>query len=564
MSDFWRKSVNRLSAAVLAAACLLALGPAGARAQSAPEAPAQLSVDAVQGNVVALSWDDAPGGPIPDGYVLEGGFAPDEVAGSLALGNGATATQIALPPGVYFIRAYAVEGGVRSAASNEIRVSVGQAALPAEPEEFRGRAVGRGVVLHWRQPVGGASPDHVRLEVTGPVSGSFTLGATGAFRVDGVPDGTYTMRLRAANAAGESDATPAITLTVPGLVAQVQQGPTLPPGEAGLPVRYEHFDAPRIQELAAREGLDAVVAGAASEFEAVLKLRNWVASQFPFGEPNPYPPWDALIILDAIRAGLTEGFCAQYSQVMLQSLAALGIPARYIEVGKVDNPYAHFPLEVWLNSLNKWAVIDPSLNIHYERNGVPLSALEIHDALVSGTADAVEVVEGAHRAGRPSLDHWPLRTRSLFYYVRYHLKADHVFAPYEAPFDRWGDMIEFSDHRTVPWESSTVVAPFPKEQMTARSTSDRAIVDAPLNQLWVTPRVTTGTTVALDLAHNMPQIAEAEFRIIDDAGQPGPWQTNKSPTLMWQVGVSDRAIEVRGVNLRGVAGPATRVALVAP
>jgi transglutaminase-like putative cysteine protease len=555
--------VGRVPLAVLAALCLLTLGPGWARAQSAPDAPAQLSVDAVQGNVVTLSWE-APAGVTPDGYLLEGGFAPDHVAGSLALGNGATTTQVALPPGVYFIRTYAIEDGVRSAASNEIRVIVGLAAPPAEPEDFRGIAVGHGVVLHWRQPVDGGSPDHVLLEVSGPVSGNFPIGATGAFRVDGVPDGTYTMRLRAANAAGESGATPAVTVTVPGLVAQVQQGPSLPPGHAGLPVRYEHYDAPRIQQLAAREGLEAVVAGAADEFEAVLKLKEWVAAQFPHTTPDPYPPWDALIVLDAIRGGLTGGFCAQYSQVLLQSLASLGYPARYVEVGTTENPYNHYPLEFWSNQFNKWVLLDADFNLHFERNGLPLSALEVHDALVSGAATSVEVVKGAFRTGHPSPDDWPLGTRELYYYLRYHLKANHVSAPDEPSFDRWGDMIEFSDSRTTPWESSPIESPFPKEQMTARSTSDRAAVDAPLNQLWVTPRVTTGSTVALDLAHGMPQIAGAEFRVIDDAGQPGPWQPHGSPTLLWQVGVSDRAIEVRGVNVRGVAGPATRVALVAP
>ncbi len=563
MSGFRRRSNARPSFVVLAALCLLALGPARAGAQAAPEAPTQLSVDGVLGNVVALSWE-APAGPLPDGYVLEGGFAPAEVAGSLALGNGATAAQVALPPGVYFIRTYAVEDGVRSAASNEVRVAVGVATPPAPPEDFAGLAVGHGVVLHWRQPLTGGSPDHVRLEVTGPVTGNFPLGPSGAFRVDGVPDGSYTMRLRAANAAGASDATPAITVTVPGLVARVQQGPSLPPGYAGLPVRFEHFDAPRIQQLAARERLEAVVAGAADEFETVLKLKDWVAAQFPHTNPDPYPPWDALIILDAIRGGLTGGFCAQYSQIMLQSLAALGLPARYVEVGTIANPYSHYPIEFWSNQFNKWVLLDVDFNLHFERNGLPLSALDVHDALVSGAAASVEVVEGAFRTGHPSPADWPLGTQELYYYLRYHLKADHVWAPAEAPFDRWNDMIEWTDSRTVPWELSTVPSSFPKEKLTARATSDPAIAEAPLNQLWVTPRVTSGSTVVLDLAHDMPQIVAAQFRVIDDAGQPGPWLPHGSPTLLWQVGVSDRAIEVRGVNLRGIVGPATRVGLVAP
>lgn len=543
---------------------MLLSAPASAASQTAPDAPVQLSVDAVRGNLVALRWDWPPQAAPPDGYVIEGGFAPGEVAGSLAVGNGTTTAELALPPGVYFIRTFAVEGGVRSAASNEVRVSVGVAELPSRPEDFRGLAVGHGITLSWRQTFDGGTPSDVLLDVEGPVSGTFPIPPTESFRVAGLPDGVYTLQLRANNTVGASAATPPVTLTIPGFVAQVQQGPSLPPGEWGLPVRFERFDAPRIEQLAAREGLAAIVADAATEFEAVLKLKEWVAMQFPFGEPDPYPPWDALIILDAIRAGITQGFCAQYSQVMLQSLAALGMPARYLEVGKVDNPYAHFPLEVWFNTLNKWVVIDPSLNVHYEKNGVPLSALEIRDALVSGTADSVDVVEGAHRAGRPSLDEWPLRTKSLYYYVRYHLKADHVSAPWEAAFDRWGDMIEFADGRTIPWESSDVPSPFPKEKLTARSTSDPAIADAPLNQVWVTPRVTTGTEVLLDLAHDMAQIVAAEYRVIDSAGQPGPWQPHASSTLAWPVGPDDRALEVRGVNLRGVAGPATRVALVAP
>ena len=209
------------------------------------------------------------------------------------------------------------------------------------------------------------------LDVSGPVGGSFPIGATGSFRVDGVPDGVYTLRLRAQNAAGTSAATPAVTLTLPGLEARVQQGPTLPPGHAGLPIRYEHLDAARIEQLAAREGLATIVAGAATEFEAVLALKEWVAAQFPHSDPDPYPPWDALIILDAIRAGLTGGFCAQYSQVMLQSLAALGIPARYLEVGHETNPYAHYPIEYWSNQFNKWVLLDVDYNLHFEKDGVP-------------------------------------------------------------------------------------------------------------------------------------------------------------------------------------------------
>ncbi len=551
------------AATILAALGLLVLGALPTAAQTVPGAPAQLSVDAVQGEVVTLRWN-APVGAPPDGYVLEGGLAPNQVAGSLALGSDASTAQVTLPPGRYFVRAYAVADGMRSAPSNEIEVEVGGLEPPAAPDAVTGVTVGHGLVLGWSQPAGGGAADSIQLEVTGPLSGTFPVAATGSFRVDDVPDGTYTVRLRASNAAGTSPATAPLTLTLPGLVAVVENGPALPPGEAGLPVRYEHFDAARIEQLAAREGLAQVVAGAASEFEAVLALKEWVAAQFAHSEPNPYPPWDALIILDAIRAGLTGGYCAQYSQVMLQSLAALGFPARYVEVGLDSNPYAHYPLEYWSNQFNKWVLLDVDYNLHFERAGIPQSALEVHDAAVSGTPSAVTVVEGTVRAGHPSPSGWPHGTVELYYYVRFHLKADHVFAPHEEPFDRWSDMVEWTDDRTTPWEASTVPSEFPKVRPTAVSTGDRAIAEAPLNRLWVTPRVMSGTEVWLDLAHDMPHIAGAEYRVIDRAGTPGPWVAHGSATLVWPVGGDQRAIEVRGVNLRGIAGPATRVALVAP
>lgn len=557
-------SVVRANSAIRACVLVVAslvLASARVSAQTGFE-PSQLSVNEVQGALVTLTWL-APSATEPDGYVLEGGFAPGEALASLAVGNG-TSTQLALLPGVYYVRTYAVSDGVRSGASNEVRVVVGAAAAPSAPDNLRVVAVGNGVSLSWRQTAGGGIADTILLDATGPLTGTIPLGATGSFRADGVPSGVYTLSLRAANAAGVSPSSASVTVTLPGLVVAVERGPTRPPGDAGLPVRFDRFDAPRLQLLAAREGLANVVAGAATEFEGVLRLKDWVAAQFAHTAPDPYyPPWDALIILDAIRGGITGGFCAQFSQVMLQSLAALGLPARYVEIGRTDNPYTHFPLEYWSNQFNKWVLIDVDFNLHFERNGVPLSALDVHDAYVSGNAGSVTVVEGSVRAGHPSYTGWPARTLELYYYLRVHLKADHVTTPNENPFDRWGDMVELLDSRTTPWESSPVPSEWPKERLTARSTDDRGLVYAPLNQIWVTPRVTGGTAVVLDLAHDMPQIAAVEYRVIDTGGAAGPWLRHYSPTLTWLVGPDDRAIEVRGVNLRGIIGPATRLALVA-
>lgn len=545
----------------LVLAVLLSLSvTAGVAAEGAPDAPTRLAVSAMQGTVVSLTWD-APGTTTPDAYVLEGGLSPGEVLGSLPLSAASTSAQLSLAPGVYFVRVVALADGVRSAPSNEVQIVAGGVMPPTRADDLRAVVVGNGVSITWRQTFDGGAPDRVYLDAVGPLTGTVTLPPTGEFRAEGVPDGTYQLRLRASNASGTSVATPSVTITVPGLRPAVARNPSTAPGDAGLPIRYERFDATRLETLAARERLAEVVAGATSEFDAMLRLKEWVAAQFPHSDPNPYPPWDALVILDAIRAGITGGFCAQYSQVMLQSLAALGFPARYVEIGTTSNPYAHFPLEVWSNQFDKWVLLDIDYNLHYERNGQPLSALEVHDALVGGTASSVNVVQGAFRAGHPSPGVWPERTLELYYYLRIHLKANHVSSPSEPAFDRWNDMIEFRDARTVPWESSQVPSTYPKERLTRLATSDRAAVDAPLNQLWVMPRIGAAATVLIDLAHDMPQIVGGEYRVIDEFGVAGPWMPVVAPTIVWPVRPRERALEVRGMNLRGVFGPSSRVVL---
>jgi hypothetical protein len=170
---------------------------------------------------------------------------------------------------------------------------------------------------------------------------------------------------------------------------------------------------PRLAELAARENLISVVQGARNEFEVILRLKEWTAKQFPHGTPSPYPPWDAIIILDWIRSGITGGFCAQYSQVFLQALASLGLQGRYVEIGLDSNPYAHYVMEVWSNQFNKWVVMDVDYNMHFERGGIPLSALEVHQALIRSELSDVVSVAGEFRDGHGSLDWWPLKLAEL-------------------------------------------------------------------------------------------------------------------------------------------------------
>lgn len=540
--------------------------PASAR-QSAPPSPQALRVAQIAGQLVTFQWAAPPSGQAPDHYVIEGGFSPGTVWATASIDGSATTATFTLANGTYFVRLRAVKAGLQSAVSNEVQAVVGGFGRPSTPADVSAVTLGTSVTLTWRTPDDGPGIEAIVLEVTGAVQGSFVVPSTAPVTFSGVPHGTYTVTLRARNAVGVSDPSSPVTFSVLGTPApgiQVVQGPTQDVNAPRMPVRYEDMTAPRLVAFAARERLDLVVQGSGSEFERILRLKDWVAAQWESGNPDPYPPWDAMTILDWIRGGLTGGFCAQYSQVFVQALAAFGIPARYVEVGHEENPYNHYPTEVWSNTFNKWVLMDVSYNHHFERRGVPQSALEVHEAYVRGDAADLVLVRGAVTKGHPDPLELPHRTTELYYYLRYHLKANHVSAPAEDPFNRYGDMLEWHDGWTVPWEVSTAPSQFPHEQLTRESLSDREAAEWRPNQVWITPRQTGSSEVTLDLAHSVLQFSHLLYRIIDDAGVAGPWRSHASPQLIWKISGRDRRLEVRGVNVRGAQGPITAVAIVSP
>jgi len=181
------------------------------------------------------------------------------------------------------------------------------------------------------------------------------------------------------------------------------------------------FDPPAaLEALRVEENLDAVVAGAADDLDAALRLMHWVRRQWEPGIPSPYPPIDARIILRDIRSGFTGGFCAQYNYVLAQGLQSLGLPARYVTL------IEHEVIEVYLPSRDRWVCLDPLYDTTYtDGAGNPLSVHEIQSRGRSGlpvritdprlTENAYPGDPQAHMAAFASFSVW--------------VKNDHVSSP---------------------------------------------------------------------------------------------------------------------------------------
>ena len=146
--------------------------------------------------------------------------------------------------------------------------------------------------------------------------------------------------------------------------------------------RFDGFANPKLHQLRARHGLDAVIAPGRDEFDRQVLLMDWTHRQFrKFGRPSTQAQ-GALEILKGIDEGHTF-FCSQYAQLLVSAAASVGwvnrplALRRHQGVAAVGGSTEHSVTEIWSNQHRKWVMLDPTGNLHVETNGIPLSAVEI-------------------------------------------------------------------------------------------------------------------------------------------------------------------------------------------
>ena len=146
----------------------------------------------------------------------------------------------------------------------------------------------------------------------------------------------------------------------------------------------------RLTRLVKQYRLEDVIAPGRTELEKFALLRDWVHSQWLGWQGKTYPhcpPWDPIEILETTKGNWGFGMCTHYAAVFVGCAAALGFVARVLIIDH------HCLTEIWSEELQKWILQDPGPSREhdatYELEGVPLSALEVHDALARGEADKI-------------------------------------------------------------------------------------------------------------------------------------------------------------------------------
>jgi hypothetical protein len=165
----------------------------------------------------------------------------------------------------------------------------------------------------------------------------------------------------------------------------------------------EDLTNPGFKNLIEKYQLDTIFHGESDEFNRILLLRHWIKTVIKINDyGDPYPGGGyAERILDAALEG--QGFhCGHFRVVQNGVMNAYGYLTRALGAGPgvqgVEGSDGHHGInEVWINKFNKWVLFDAKYDHHFEKNGIPLSSLEIRDEYLKNKGADILLVQGLER-----------------------------------------------------------------------------------------------------------------------------------------------------------------------
>ena len=168
-------------------------------------------------------------------------------------------------------------------------------------------------------------------------------------------------------------------------------------------IGYEDLSSPKFKILKQTYQLDTIFHNEKDELKRILLIRDWINKHIKIDNYGPYSGDGSVeSILDEASKG--HGFhCGHFTAVQNAVLNGYGYVARClladigVPVDLIEGGGHHAINEIWLNSYNKWFMSDAKYNCHFEKNGIPLSALEIRDEYFKNKGVDITLVKGPNR-----------------------------------------------------------------------------------------------------------------------------------------------------------------------
>lgn len=202
---------------------------------------------------------------------------------------------------------------------------------------------------------------------------------------------------------------------------------------------FEDYYNPRLKEIRKKYRIDSAVRGETNEWRKILKLRNWVKGRWHV-DNSQNRGGDAFQILELAKQG--HGFhCSHCSTVQNAVFSAFGIVTRKITSDRNWDDYGksvhHGITEVWSNDYAKWILLDAKFDNHFEKDGIPLSALETHEAVRKNGGRGVTMRTGpSRRITRQDNDDRPEASALEYWWVAYPTSSQTFTHPHYSGADR--------------------------------------------------------------------------------------------------------------------------------
>jgi hypothetical protein len=187
---------------------------------NAPPGPPLNLVVTLTGNQITMTWDAPATGSPATSYFVEAGSATGLANLAVVPVNGTSFSYAPVPNGFYYLRVRGRNASGVGPPSTDYLLNVGNVPMPpGVPQSFAHSVAGSTVSFTWAAPATGGVPTAYILEAgSAPGLANLAVANVGnvlAVSFSGVPSGIYHVRLRAANALGQSPPTANRVIVVP-------------------------------------------------------------------------------------------------------------------------------------------------------------------------------------------------------------------------------------------------------------------------------------------------------------------------------------------------------------
>jgi hypothetical protein len=338
------------------------------------------------------------------------------------------------------------------------------------------------------------------------------------------------------------------------------------------PIKFIHesYDTPELMQLRESFEFDEAVASGKDEFERMAILKDWSFRSISFYHNYRQGNLrNALTILAMTDSG-SSFHCSHLAAVFMQCALSMGWTSRYLFVRNTLGE-EHASNEIWSNQYNKWVMVDVTWNVHFEKQGIPLSSLEIRREWVKNGGKDVTYVFGAgdnekqytnkdfpvERGDNNAWVWWPLDENFIAYVYEIALVSRNNFFSHAA-----GD-------GSAIWDSIVIL----KDEINSGdmgwafrnrpAVEDMKALYHDLNRVDVQYRPINRETLSVELSAQGPYNYTPNFEEFLIRLNGSSWQS-AGAAFTWKLSKGENVLEARIKNRFGVLGPPTTIRIFQP